>query len=87
MRLTVRQAMKKGWQLSRCVFVGAAGMVSAENLSTLARRQQVHRVHAAGRDSGTASTETSEGFDASDVGSHSSFPMISACSQGLTTCQ
>mgnify|MGYP001544713945 CR=1 FL=1 len=27
----------KGWQLSRCVFVGDAGMVSAENLSTLAR--------------------------------------------------
>ena len=26
-----------GWQLSRCVFVGDAGMVSAENLSTLAR--------------------------------------------------
>jgi len=27
----------KGWQLSRCVFVGDAGMVSAENLSLLAR--------------------------------------------------
>jgi hypothetical protein len=27
----------KGWQLSRCVFVGDAGMVSAENLSTLSR--------------------------------------------------
>ncbi len=27
----------KGWQLSRCVFVGDAGMVSAENLTTLAR--------------------------------------------------
>ena len=27
----------KGWQLSRCVFVGDAGMVSAKNLSTLAR--------------------------------------------------
>jgi hypothetical protein len=27
----------KGWQLSRCVFVGDAGMVSTENLSTLSR--------------------------------------------------
>jgi hypothetical protein len=27
----------KGWQLSRCVFVGDAGMVSAENLTALAR--------------------------------------------------
>jgi len=27
----------RGWQMSRCVFVGDAGMVSAENLSTLAR--------------------------------------------------
>jgi transposase len=27
----------KGWQLSRCVFVGDAGMFSAENLSTLSR--------------------------------------------------
>ncbi len=27
----------KGWQLGRCVFVGDAGMVSAENLTTLAR--------------------------------------------------
>ena len=27
----------KGWQLSRCVFVGDAGMVSAESLSTLQR--------------------------------------------------
>ncbi|MGH8305796.1 MAG: IS1634 family transposase [Steroidobacteraceae bacterium] len=27
----------KGWKLSRCVFVGDAGMVSAANLSTLAR--------------------------------------------------
>ena len=27
----------KGWQLSRCVFVGDAGMVSAQNLAALAR--------------------------------------------------
>ena len=27
----------KGWQLSRCVFVGDAGMVSAENLAALSR--------------------------------------------------
>ena len=27
----------KGWRLNRCVFVGDAGMVSAENLRTLAR--------------------------------------------------
>jgi len=27
----------RGWQMSRCVFVGDAGMVSAENSSTLAR--------------------------------------------------
>jgi hypothetical protein len=34
---TVQQvkADLKGWQLSRCVFVGDAGMVSAENLKTL----------------------------------------------------
>ena len=27
----------KGWRLNRCVFVGDAGMVSADNLRTLAR--------------------------------------------------
>jgi hypothetical protein len=28
----------RGWQLGRCVFVGDAGMVSAENLEHLAAR-------------------------------------------------
>lgn len=36
---TVKQvkADLKGWQLNRCLFVGDAGMVSAENLKTLSR--------------------------------------------------
>ena len=36
---TVAQVKRdlKGWRLNRCVFVGDAGMVSAENLHTLAR--------------------------------------------------
>ena len=35
----------KGWRLNRCVFVGDAGMVSAENLRTLARGGgRYHRV-------------------------------------------
>jgi len=36
---TVERVKKdlQGWQLSRCVFVGDAGMVSKENLQTLAR--------------------------------------------------
>ncbi|HZD10020.1 MAG TPA: IS1634 family transposase, partial [Candidatus Binatia bacterium] len=36
---TVEQVKRelKGWQLTRCVFVGDAGMVSAANLSSLAR--------------------------------------------------
>jgi len=33
---SVKQDLK-GWQLSRCVFVGDAGMVSAQNLAALAR--------------------------------------------------
>ena len=37
----------KGWQLSRCVCVGDAGMVSQANLQdAVARRRQVHRLHA-----------------------------------------
>ena len=46
---TVEQVKRdlKGWQLSRCLFVGDAGMVSQANLRMLARGGgQVHRLRA-----------------------------------------